>query len=303
MSCAASPIPTRTPSDAFTALSCCCSISPASARSRRQLQAARDEAIEANRSKSRFLAAASHDLRQPLHAMTLFVSALSRRLREGETGRTGRQCRPVPALAALDDRHAARHVQDRGGPDQAEPRADRARRTVRALRPASARRRATGGSNSASRRPRPRSWPTARCWSSRCAICSPTRSNSRERAACCSACGAARRIRRHRRRHRRRRRARPRRARVRGIPSRQDGRDRAQRGHWPRPRHRQAPDGADGRRLTLRSRPGKGSVFTLWLREAGGRRRARATLRARRRHRSRAGASSSSTTIRSARRR
>ena len=49
-----------------------------------QLQAARDEAIEAIRSKSRFLAAASHDLRQPLHAMTLFVSALSRRLGEGE---------------------------------------------------------------------------------------------------------------------------------------------------------------------------------------------------------------------------
>ncbi len=51
-----------------------------------QLQSARDEAIEANRSKSRFLAAASHDLRQPLHAMTLFVSALKRRLAEGETG-------------------------------------------------------------------------------------------------------------------------------------------------------------------------------------------------------------------------
>ena len=49
-----------------------------------QLQTARDEAIEAIRSKSRFLAAASHDLRQPLHAMTLFVSALSRRLGEGE---------------------------------------------------------------------------------------------------------------------------------------------------------------------------------------------------------------------------
>ena len=50
-----------------------------------QLQAARDTAIEANRSKSRFLAAASHDLRQPLHAMTLFVGALSRRLVEGES--------------------------------------------------------------------------------------------------------------------------------------------------------------------------------------------------------------------------
>lgn len=50
-----------------------------------QMQAARDEAMEATRSKSRFLAAASHDLRQPLHSMTLFVSALSRRVQEGET--------------------------------------------------------------------------------------------------------------------------------------------------------------------------------------------------------------------------
>jgi len=50
-----------------------------------QLQDARDEAMEAISSKSRFLAAASHDLRQPLHAMTLFVSALSRRLAQGET--------------------------------------------------------------------------------------------------------------------------------------------------------------------------------------------------------------------------
>ena len=51
-----------------------------------QLQAAREAAEEANRSKSRFLAAASHDLRQPLHAMTLFVSALRRRLPDGESG-------------------------------------------------------------------------------------------------------------------------------------------------------------------------------------------------------------------------
>jgi signal transduction histidine kinase len=51
-----------------------------------QMKAARDEAMEAIRSKSRFLAAASHDLRQPLHAMTLFVSALSRRLSGGESG-------------------------------------------------------------------------------------------------------------------------------------------------------------------------------------------------------------------------
>ena len=39
-------------------------------------ESARVQADEANRAKSRFLAAASHDLRQPMHALGLFVSAL-----------------------------------------------------------------------------------------------------------------------------------------------------------------------------------------------------------------------------------
>jgi signal transduction histidine kinase/CheY-like chemotaxis protein len=41
-----------------------------------QLEKARAKAEEASRAKSRFLAAASHDLRQPLHALGLFASAL-----------------------------------------------------------------------------------------------------------------------------------------------------------------------------------------------------------------------------------
>lgn len=45
-------------------------------RSQAQLVRAKEEAEAANASKSRFLAAASHDLRQPVHAMTLFVSNL-----------------------------------------------------------------------------------------------------------------------------------------------------------------------------------------------------------------------------------
>jgi signal transduction histidine kinase len=45
-----------------------------------ELKLARDAAVTATRSKSGFLAAASHDLRQPLQAMTLFVSALERRV-------------------------------------------------------------------------------------------------------------------------------------------------------------------------------------------------------------------------------
>lgn len=42
-----------------------------------ELISARDSADEANAAKSRFLAAASHDLRQPIHAMSLFQEALS----------------------------------------------------------------------------------------------------------------------------------------------------------------------------------------------------------------------------------
>lgn len=44
------------------------------------LERAKAEAEQATEAKSRFLAAASHDLRQPLHALTLFARALSRRV-------------------------------------------------------------------------------------------------------------------------------------------------------------------------------------------------------------------------------
>jgi signal transduction histidine kinase len=48
------------------------------------LRAAKEEADRSNVAKSRFLAAASHDLRQPLHALGLFVGALDDRVREPE---------------------------------------------------------------------------------------------------------------------------------------------------------------------------------------------------------------------------
>jgi signal transduction histidine kinase/CheY-like chemotaxis protein len=44
----------------------------------KQLEEARDIAEQANQSKSRFLAAASHDLRQPMQAISLFTYSLSR---------------------------------------------------------------------------------------------------------------------------------------------------------------------------------------------------------------------------------
>ena len=50
----------------------------------RDLQAAKAEAEQANRSKTRFVAAAVHDLMQPLNAARLFASAAKARLREPE---------------------------------------------------------------------------------------------------------------------------------------------------------------------------------------------------------------------------
>jgi len=51
------------------------------------LRLQKDLAEQASRSKSRFLAAASHDLRQPVHALSLFVGALAQRPLEDESRR------------------------------------------------------------------------------------------------------------------------------------------------------------------------------------------------------------------------
>jgi len=48
----------------------------------REAESARSAAEAANRAKSQFLAAASHDLRQPLHALGLFAAALTTRARD-----------------------------------------------------------------------------------------------------------------------------------------------------------------------------------------------------------------------------
>lgn len=47
-------------------------------------EAARAQAMESDLAKSRFLATASHDMRQPLHAMSLYISALERRVETPE---------------------------------------------------------------------------------------------------------------------------------------------------------------------------------------------------------------------------
>ena len=50
-----------------------------------RLQEALDDAVSANEAKTRFLASASHDLRQPIHALSLFTGALMRRKHSTET--------------------------------------------------------------------------------------------------------------------------------------------------------------------------------------------------------------------------
>lgn len=65
-------------------------------------EAAKRQAEQANASKSKFLAAASHDLRQPLHAMTLFVAAMEDNARYPETKKmVGNIQRCTTALEAL----------------------------------------------------------------------------------------------------------------------------------------------------------------------------------------------------------
>ena len=52
---------------------------------------ARTAAEAANRAKSQLLAAASHDLRQPLHALGLYIAALAARATERRMATAGRQ--------------------------------------------------------------------------------------------------------------------------------------------------------------------------------------------------------------------
>lgn len=68
------------------------------------LQEKKDEAEQANIAKSRFLAAASHDLRQPLHALSLFAADLGREQLSPPQQRLSRQINAsVSSIAGLLD--------------------------------------------------------------------------------------------------------------------------------------------------------------------------------------------------------
>jgi signal transduction histidine kinase len=73
-------------------------------RERLEAALARDRAEDADRAKSRFLAAASHDLRQPLHALSLYAAALTLRASASGSGQIAGNIREaVESLSKLVD--------------------------------------------------------------------------------------------------------------------------------------------------------------------------------------------------------
>ena len=78
------------------------------AQNQEALQLAKDEAEQASLAKSKFLAAASHDLRQPLQALSMFVAALGDSIHSGGLEEKNKQTRlignvenSIEALAGL----------------------------------------------------------------------------------------------------------------------------------------------------------------------------------------------------------
>ena len=83
------------------------------------LERAKAEADDANVSKTRFIAAASHDILQPLNAARLYVTSLIERQRAGEDAETRPQRRRLARSGRGDIRRAARHFAARYRRDEA----------------------------------------------------------------------------------------------------------------------------------------------------------------------------------------
>src|SRR5574343_1720429 len=66
-----------------------------------ELAGQKDTAERANTAKRRFLAAASHVLRQPLHALSLFATDLQRQVREGNSGELPRLAEQIAASTTV----------------------------------------------------------------------------------------------------------------------------------------------------------------------------------------------------------
>ena len=97
-----------------------------------RLTVARDQAMEANRTKSQFLANMSHELRTPLNAIIGITEMLEEDARDDAQDdyiepleRVSRARDPPPA----PDQRGPRSLQDRGGPDRVPCRGHRHRRT------------------------------------------------------------------------------------------------------------------------------------------------------------------------------
>ncbi len=82
-----------------------------------ELAHAKSTAEDANISKTRFLAAASHDILQPLNAARLYVTSLVERQSGGEDSAPGREHRRLAGGDRGDPRRAAGHLAARRGSD------------------------------------------------------------------------------------------------------------------------------------------------------------------------------------------
>ena len=147
-------------------------------------QRAKAAADDANVSKTRFLAAASHDILQPLNAARLYVTSLIER----QARRRGRRSRPAISTprSRRSRRYSARCLDisrlDTGAMKPDISRFPHRRIAGAGWRSNSRRWRAKKASISSSCRARSRCDRTAGCCAGCCRTSSPTRSNTRQRA-------------------------------------------------------------------------------------------------------------------------